>query len=231
MDVHAVIFDFDGPINDSFREGMRRIKVLCSLHNVPYGRQERLRLIELWGLPGIELLQQGLLISEDLAQTMYREWERIDLADPVPLVPGAKDVLYWLRRNGLKTALLTTRNRQNISEIFEELDMHRHFDVISCRQDVQYYKPDPRAFEYVQAYLSEQFNIGRDNCIFVGDTPTDIKAGSRAGYRTLVVQTGPYLLKHAAKYPIDLTDLLNSVDDLPLWLEENHDGEIEYLYD
>ena len=90
MHVRAVIFDFDGPINDSFREGLRRIKVLCAIYDIPFGRMQRKKLTELWGIPGIELLEQGVDISRNFAERVYRGWERMDLTDPVPLVPGTR---------------------------------------------------------------------------------------------------------------------------------------------
>ena len=68
MRIGAVIFDLDGPILDSFREGLRRIRILCAIHDVPYEREHHKRLTALWGLPGIELLMQGLGISEQFAR-------------------------------------------------------------------------------------------------------------------------------------------------------------------
>jgi len=229
--VRAVIFDFDGPINDSFREGLRRIGVLAAVYNVQFGRVERKKLTELWGIPGKELLIQGLGVSSGMAEEMYTAWERLDLQNPVPLVPGADKVLYWLGRNGFARALLTTRNEENVLDIFEKLDLLRKFEILSTRQDTpDYRKPDPRAFEYVLNRLTDM-GVAKEECIFIGDTPVDIMAGNAAGIETLVVQTGPYLLKHAAAHPVKLANVLNSVDDLPGWLEENQDGELRYPYE
>ena len=61
------------------------------------------------------------------------------------------------------------------------------------------------------------------------NTPSDIVAGQDANIRTLVVQTGPYLLRHAAQYPISLADILQSIDYLPLWIEENSTNELKTL--
>lgn len=230
MHVRAVIFDFDGPICDSFREGIRRIKLLCAIHDVHFGREERRRLTELWGLPGKELLEQGVRVSPHLLDVIYKEWERLDLHEPVPLVPSAKEVLYWLRKNNFVSTILTTRNKENLMEIFDRMDLVREFGVISARQDTTHHKPDPKAFRYTLETLEERFNIPKEQCIFVGDTPTDIVAGLAADIETLVVQTGPYLLKHVENHPIKLQNLLNSIDDLPGWLEENHEGEIAYEY-
>lgn len=231
MIVKAFIYDWDGVLNDSYRNGMKKIRVLCAIHEVRFGRAERARLVELWGIPGRDMLQQALGITQELATTMYTHWERMDLEDLVPLIPFAKEVLYWAQRNGFRNALLTTRNRQNIMDIFERLDLMRSFDVISCRQDVQYRKPDPRAFRFVLESFQEQFGITKDDCVFIGDTPADIEAGKQAGIRTLVVQTGPYLVEHVQKYPVALCDLLKSIDDLPGWADKHHEGDIKHTYD
>ena len=228
--IRAVVFDCDGPILDSFRAGLKRIKILCAIHEIPFGRKERLRLTELWGLPGIELLEQGLGISRALAEAMYPQWEHMDLHDPIPLVPGAREALYWLRKNGIVSTLLTSRHREKTHEILDRLDLEREFTVTATKEDTQFHKPDPRAFWFTLEKLKEK-GIQKKNCVFVGDTPADIEAGKRAEIKTIVVQTGPYLLKHVTRYPIPLQNIINSVDDLPLWIEEHHEGKLLFSYD
>ena len=113
MKISAVIFDFDGPINDSFREGLRRIEVLCGINKIEFNREKRQALIKLWGKPGVILLQEGLGISKELAETIYQQWEVWDLIYPVPLIPGA---LETLRNNRKNSAFKIIRN---CSDIFE----------------------------------------------------------------------------------------------------------------
>jgi len=230
MHIRAVIFDWDGPIADSFREGLRRIRILCAVHEIPFGIQERKRLTEIWGRPGIELLQEGLDVSKGLAEQMYPEWERMDLHDPVPLVPGTREVLFWLRRNGLQSALLTSRHKNSLNDILDRLDLGKEFSVITSKEETLYHKPDHRVFYHTLEQLKEKHGILKKECVFMGDTPADIVAGQNAGIRTVVVQTGPYLLKHTKDYPIDLGDILNSIDDLPFWIEEHHKGEMTFPY-
>lgn len=232
MKIRGVIFDFDGVVNDSFREGLRRIRNLCvtSDPQIEFTPAHRRKLTELWGLPGVDLMQQGLGIPHAAAEALYKRWEAYDLADPVPLITGADDVLYWLHRNTFHIGLLTSRNRDNIRDIFEKIDLTRRFDIIATRQESPYRKPDPRVFEYVLGEFSDRFGIGPEECIFVGDTPADIDAGTAASITTLLVQTGPYLLRHADKLPIALSNVLHSIDDLPMWLEEHQPRTIKYPY-
>ena len=230
MNIRAVIHDFDGVLNDSFHEGLRRIRNICATFEVNFTPVQRKKLTQLWGIPGEKLLQQGLDVSPAMARRLYAAWERLDIADPTPLVPGAKEHLFWLRRNGFCSGLLTSRNRPNIESIFEEVDLMREFTVISTKQESPYSKPDPRVFDYILGEFKSLCGITKEECIFVGDTPADMKAGHEVGIETILVQTGPYLLRHAAELPIPLENVLNSIDDLPLWIEEHHNGEIKHPY-
>lgn len=219
MRIRAVIFDFDGPINDSFKEGLRRIEVLCGINKIGFDRQKRQKLIKLWGKPGTVLLEEGLEITKEIAEKIYPQWEVWDLVMPIPLISGAKDALLWNRKHKITNTLLTSRNKQNVSDIFEKLDLDREFAVISTRQDCEFKKPDPRVFDFTLVKLAE-LGIDKKECIFVGDTPEDIACGQLAKIETLVVMTGPYWLEHILQYPVKQQNVLPSVDYLPEWIEK-----------
>ncbi len=84
MDIRGVLLDFDGVISDSFREGLRRIQMLCALRDLRFERDTRTKLFNSWGLPGIELLTQCLGINETLARYIYMDWEKLDKNSPPP---------------------------------------------------------------------------------------------------------------------------------------------------
>ncbi len=230
MLVKAVIFDYDGVINDSFREGLRRIKVLCAIHDVRYTLAERRHLQELWGMRGVDLLRVGLGVTAELAAIMYADWEKMDLCDPVKHIPGAREVLFWLRQNGFVSVLLTSRNRVNLTAILDRTDMLREFAFLSSGDDHYYPKPDARAFRFALETLREQHGIEKEHVVFVGDTPADIQGGANALLRTVVVQTGPYMLEHTERYPMHLCDIVPSIDEFPAWLEKHHEQNISVNY-
>lgn len=235
MLLKGIIFDLDGVILDSFREGLRRIRNFCAMEEIPFSRENRRLLTEAWGLPGIELLEAGLGINRTLATEINTKWIRLDNEDPPKLVPGSREVLSWARRNGFKSCLLTSRHRDGTLAVLEKHDIAHEFAFICSREDVSHHKPDPRALRPPLEKLHELFNIKKSECCFVGDTPSDIEAGHRARVKTLVVQTGPYFLKHSHKIiggkKVALKDILSSVDELPLWIEQNHSGELKLLYE
>ena len=223
MEIKAVIFDFDGPINDSFREGLRRIEVIAGMHGIPFTKTERQRIISLWGGPGAELLEKGLVIPKARAEELYAKWELWDLLQSVPLVPGARETLRWNHGQKIVNTLLTSRNKKNLTDIFEKIGLANEFEIISTRQDTLFPKPDPRAFEFVLRELSDRFDISKKHCIFVGDNKTDILCGTAVRIETLVVMTGQYWLEDIAKYPIELKNILPSIDYLPEWIEKHQD--------
>lgn len=229
MIVKGILLDCDGVLLDSFRTGLRKVQLLCALHNIEYTRKTRIDLFNYWGMPGIELLEKCLTISRALAERMYEDWERIDKSSPPPLVPGARETLIWLGRNGFESALITSRHKTNLGEILEEMDLVKYFAVITTKEDCPYHKPDPRVFRYAFERF-EKKGIEKKNCIFVGDTPADTVAGHAAELETLVVQTGPYMIEHIEKYPVSLSNILTSIDMLPFWIEKFHEGELKHSY-
>lgn len=225
MDIKAAVFDLDGPILDSFREGLRRIKIICVIYDIPFNREHYKLLTQLWGLSGVELIMQGLGLNEKFTKEIfYPAWERLDIKQPVPFVPRTREVLSWLKKNKILCTVLTSRHREHVMEMLDRLDLLSSFAVVSTKFDTPYRKPDPRVFRYTLEELGERFQITKNEVIFVGDTPADIDAGKAADIETLLVQTGPYLLKHASKIPIELKNVLNSIDDVPSWIEENVSG-------
>jgi HAD superfamily hydrolase (TIGR01509 family) len=235
MFIKGIVLDYDGVLLDSFRGGLRRIRNLCAEEEIPFGRDSRLRLTEAWGKPGIELLQIGLGINQTMATEINKRWIRLDNTDPPSLIPGTREVLLWLRNNNFKVCLLTSRHRGNVEVLLKKQDLLREFAHVCTREDVPHFKPDPRALRPPLEALADEFNIKPRECVFVGDTPSDIEAGHRAALTTLVVQTGPYLLKHSHKSfggkRVSLQNVLASIDDLPFWIEQNHKGKLTELYD
>jgi len=159
---------------------------------------------------------------------MYTDWEKLDEADLITLIPGTKETLSWLRKNNFLKCLITSRHRDSLLNILDANDLIHEFEIITARQDCPYHKPDPRVFEHSLNGLRAN-GITKEQCIFVGDTPSDISAGKNAGIETLVVQTGPYLLKHVAEHPMSLGNILQSIDDMPLWIEEHHEAGLTVL--
>jgi len=96
------------------------------------------------------------------------------------LVPGAVELLDWLRGKGILTALVTNNSRASLQAV-----LARHplpFDKAFSREDIPL-KPDPGAF---RVPLQELQVSPREACV-VGDSHMDLIAASRAGVAVVVL--------------------------------------------
>lgn len=260
MLVRAVLTDFDGPVNDSYHEGLRRIQMLCALETIPFTVVDRQRLKQNWGKPGRMLLLDSVeaITTEEMADRIYRQWIVYDQENPIPLVPDARSTLAWLRKhNGFPTGCITSRDPEDIEKLFTIIDIDQYFDAVSTKQIVNgevICKPDPRViqpiFDRFQEIADDSANpdelrrrydgITPGDCIFIGDTRSDVLAGWQYGMgATLVVLNGPINAEQieqlhedpeiAEQYDgrkLQFSEILRDISGVVDWLERFHEGEL-----
>ena len=91
-DFRVVIFDWDGTLVNSYHEGLRRLEIICVINGISF-KEKKERLMKNWGLPGEELLQEGLEIDTETAKRLYRQWELWDEHEDIPLISQTKELL------------------------------------------------------------------------------------------------------------------------------------------
>ncbi|HSV72357.1 MAG TPA: HAD-IA family hydrolase [Chthonomonadales bacterium] len=102
------------------------------------------------------------------------------------LIAPAIDALVRLRRLGLPTAVVTSKNRQEIANTLPRLGIASSVDVVVTAEDVRCPKPDP---EGVLLAL-DRLGVPASESVFVGDTLHDLRAGRGAGVRVCAVTWG-----------------------------------------
>jgi HAD superfamily hydrolase (TIGR01509 family) len=116
-------------------------------------------------------------------------------------MPGARELLGWLRGRGVRTALLTRNSRVSV-----ETARTRHglaIDAIVTRE-THTPKPSPEGVQHLMA----RFGAGADETIVVGDYRYDIEAGRSAGTRTIA------LIAEAKAWAKDATWIASSLDEV-----------------
>jgi HAD superfamily hydrolase (TIGR01549 family) len=222
MKTRAVIFDFDGVINDSSapKSGMKRIieVVRRDGHEIP--RDIYKRLGGSWGEHGGNLIEICFDLDPETAKIIYREWEKMDAIDLFPLVRGAKRVLEKLKFQGIKIFLLTNRNRKNLMTVLEHFGLVTLFDLIQAKDDFLFAKPDSRTFYPLLVELSK-FGICRGERVFVGDTILDFKCATGAIVENVSVLTGAFNESDFLKAGQKRENIIPSVANLPEWIEKH----------
>lgn len=192
--VDAVIFDLDGTLIDSAPIYYGIIDVIFERLDIPPVSKsilsEAMKNGEFeWDLvlpdemkSGKEqLVEKARGIIDDIAPSMFH--------DQVKLIPGAADALKEIAAKGLKLALVTSTLREYMAVKLvplAEAGVESLFEVIITADDVQNKKPHAEPL----VMCSDKLGLVPGNCIYVGDTRVDIKAGKAAGMRTVAVLTG-----------------------------------------
>jgi HAD superfamily hydrolase (TIGR01509 family) len=101
--------------------------------------------------------------------------------EPVPVLPGAAELVVEVQAAGLPYALVTSSEPEVVDAVLARLDVR--FPVIVCAADVAQAKPDP------EGYLLAAAKLGVDPglCIALEDSVNGVAAAEAAGYRTVAV--------------------------------------------
>jgi len=225
--VSAVLFDLDGtilnciePMSKEFVKIVEKLgltvteeirkKVSDNLGEILIKRASPIaEVLLLWRLGrfiGIPFYKRAIMILVSYSRLK-------SIANNSPPFGGTSDVLKTLKMRGLKLALVTTRNRRDVASILKKFSLDAIFDAIVTRDDVSSGKPSPEPV----FLATKKLNLTPSDVVFVGDMPTDIESGKRAGVKTIGILGGLFDESLLRATP-DL--LINSILDLPEVLEK-----------
>jgi HAD superfamily hydrolase (TIGR01509 family) len=193
FDLKAVIFDMDGVLYDSMPAHDRSWQQTmdeCGLTHEPgefYLHEGRL------GKATIDIIFQRNLqrdATEEEAQQIYaRKTELFQQYNSGAIMPGAKEVLDYVREKRLKPVLVTGSGQPSL---LDRLDLHFPGaftpDTMVTAFDVVNGKPHPEPF---LKGLIKGGNLKPHQAIVIENAPLGIKAAVEAGIFTIAVNTGP----------------------------------------
>lgn len=194
LKVAAVIFDLDGTLIDSIDIYFTIVEKALKKLNLPaVSRNRILAAAESEEFKWELVLPQEVLSRKeeiiDEAWAVINEIAPQMFADNLDLIQGAGDIVENLSSNGLKIGLVTSTQRQYLGTKMQPLKnagVDDLFEAIITSDDVKKRKPAPDPL----ITCAQQLDMKPGNCVYVGDTTTDIKAGKAAGMRTVAVLTG-----------------------------------------
>ena len=192
--VKSVIFDLDGTLIDSIDIYFTIVENALEKLGLPVvSRDKILAAAESENFKWELVLPQEVLKQKE--NIIAEAWAAInEIAPPMfeknlKLIQGADSILQNLATQGLKLGLVTsTQNRylQTKMQPLKDAGVEDVFAVIITSDDVEKRKPDPEPL----IACVRRLDMDADNCVYVGDTATDMKAGKAAGMRTVGVLTG-----------------------------------------
>ena len=193
-DVRAILFDLDGTLLDTNQLVTERLA--RRLNGVPLARRlydsRRLarRLVAFSErLLTVTVRLLGLLRMEERLLAGLGQWLReVDGQPDARREAAVEGVVALIRETRARYALavVTSRSRREAERFIEHLELDGCFDAIVAREDVRRDKPSPEPIRRA----AERLGTSPEQCIVVGDTLADVRAGKRAGALTVGVLCG-----------------------------------------
>ena len=136
--------------------------------------------------PGASILEalDRFSESERARANWILERHEAEAARRSRLMPGAGELLDWLRARGIRTAVLTRNSRRSVDHACQKHGLE--FDAVVARED-HLPKPSPMGVRHLMSTLGAE----PEETIVVGDFRFDMEAGAAAGCRTIALVFDP----------------------------------------
>lgn len=219
----GVIFDVDGTLVDSNdAHAQSWVDTFTEAgYDVPF---EKVR--PLIGMGADKLLPKTIRISRDSEEgkkLIERRGEifRSKYLPHLRPLPGARDLVLRVKRDGLKAIVATSAKDEELKKLLKAAHVEDLMEERATASDARHSKPDP---DIVEAAI-EQSDISPRHLVMIGDTPYDIEAAGKAGLRTIAFLSGGWKekeLKGAAEIYAGPADLLARYESSLIGKEATH---------
>ncbi len=182
----AVVFDMDGVIFDSERAVMQCWKEVASRHNIPDIEKAIL------ACTGTTMVRtREIMLNLYGADFPYDEYARESSAifhsrydgGRLPMKPGVKELLTFLKEHDKKIALASSTRQQVVTDELRDAGIIEYFDRIICGDMVSRSKPAPDIF----LKACEELNISPSDSYAIEDSYNGIRAAHAGGLHPIMV--------------------------------------------
>lgn len=186
--VQALCFDVDGTLSDT--DDLYAQNVSQFLPRFLFKDSQRTaRRIVMWiEAPGNALLSLADTLHLDDEMMAVIDWlsrRRKHLDKKFLLVPGVDELLKQLHGR-YSMSVVSARDEKGTMRFLEQYDLVKYFDAIVTGLSARHTKPYPDPI----LLAAQKMGVSPENCLMIGDTTVDIRAGKAAGAQTVGVLCG-----------------------------------------
>jgi len=204
MAIEAFIFDVDGTLADTERDGHRPafnkafeeygldwhwdIPLYGKLLAVTGGKERIKYFVESF-LPADRRPDKVDQLAIDLHRIKTRHYADLVSTGCLPLRPGVRRLLEEARNSGVRLAIATTTNPENVTALLQHslvAGAENWFEVIAAGDIVPAKKPAPDIY----LWALRQLRLPPEKCIAFEDSGNGLRSSLSAGIRTLVTVSG-----------------------------------------
>lgn len=181
--IKAIIFDFDGVINNGVAVHYDFYRDLCKSHNIepPFSPEEEFK--EWFDPLDYKANYQNLGISlKDPKNIPYIEYIK---QAGIPLIEGIKEVIEKLSKKYV-LAVVSTNHKEIIEHQLEDYGILKFFRVVMGHGDVFEIKPHPEAL----LKCLEKLELSNKDVVYIGDMVADVETSRNANIKIISVTWG-----------------------------------------
>ena len=183
--IKACIFDLDGTLANTLESMAYVANEILEKMNL---RPQPVENFKYYSGEGANMLiRRALKDAGDPELTHYEEGQRLYremfAADPMyKVVPyeGMPETLKELKKHGMKLAVCSNKPHPAAVKVIAQL-FGEEFDMVVGQSDAIRRKPAPDG----PLMVAEKFGVKPEECMYVGDTSTDMQTGKAAGMFTV----------------------------------------------
>jgi phosphoglycolate phosphatase-like HAD superfamily hydrolase len=209
--IKALCFDVDGTLSDTDDLYAQKIVDILPRFLFPDPMHTARRIVMWVEAPGNALLGFADTIGIDDEMMAFIDWmnrHRKHTLKKFLLVPGVDEMLAHMQRR-YPMAIVSARDEKSTMRFLTQFDLYKYFDVIVTGLSAPHTKPYPDPI----LLAAQKLGISPRECLMIGDTTVDMRAGKAAGAQTIGVLCGFGEEDELRQLGADL--ILKSTSDLP----------------
>lgn len=186
MCIEAILFDNDGTIIDSVAAITQAFE---HAFMTVYGSVPPLG--EFMGMVGSPLREQMRYFAPDRVEELvaaYRDFNDLHHDELVNVYPNVKETLQELSDSKIPVGMVTSKLHAIAERGLALFGIDGYFEEIVGADDCELHKPDPAPL----LLCSERMGVDIGHCLYVGDSPYDLKAANAAGAISVAALWGMY---------------------------------------
>ena len=186
--IKALCFDVDGTLSDTDDYYANKIAAFLPrfLFRDPVHTARRL---VMWiESPGNALLGYADRIGIDDEMVALIDWLNRHRKSPLKkylIVPGVEE-MFKLMQGRYPMAVVSARDEKSTMRFLTQFDLCKYFEVIVTGLSAPHTKPYPDPI----LLAAQTMGVGSHECVMIGDTTVDMRAGKAAGAQTIGVLCG-----------------------------------------